>query len=73
MNVFRLAEKGIATDVHFRPLNLHSYYAERFGFERGMFPNAEFLADRLLGLPISSSMTNADIARVIETLTEMLS
>jgi dTDP-4-amino-4,6-dideoxygalactose transaminase len=71
--VFRLSERGVATSAHFRPMHLHPYYAERFGLRRGMFPNAEFLADRMLGLPASASTTNSEVDRVIETLTEVLS
>ena len=54
----RLRAKGIATSVHFRALHLHSYYAERFGFVRGMFPVAERVSDRVLSLPLSGAMSN---------------
>src|SRR5690606_5193323 len=33
-----LAARGIGTSIHFRALHLHSFYAERFGLARGMFP-----------------------------------
>ena len=33
-----------------------------------MFPNAEFVSDRTLSLPLSSSLTDAEVDRVIVVL-----
>lgn len=66
--VTAMAEAGITTSVHFRALHLHPYYAERFGFRRGMFPNAELVSDRTLSLPLSGGMTDSDACRVIDVL-----
>ena len=41
MNAIQAENVGIG--VHFRAVHLHPYYAETFGFRRGMFPNAEGL------------------------------
>ncbi len=60
-----LRRRGVQTSVHFRPLHLHSYYAARFGLSRGMFPHSEFVSDRTLSLPLSSTLTDADVDRVI--------
>jgi len=67
-----MADAGITTSVHFRALHLHPYYAERFGFVRGMFPNAELVSDRTLSLPLSGGMTDADACRVIDVLRGLL-
>ena len=67
-----LRERGIATSVHFRALHLHRYYAERFGYRRGMFPNAEFVSDRTLSLPLSAGTDEADVDRVITVLRELV-
>ena len=63
-----LAEEGIGTSVHFRAVHLFSYYANRFGFRRGMFPNAEYVSERTLSLPLSGSMTSSDAQRVVEAV-----
>lgn len=60
-----LREDGISTSVHFRPVHLHSYYAERFGLRRGMFPVAERVADCTLSLPLSAAMPDEDVSTVI--------
>ena len=67
-----LRERGIATSVHFKAIHLHRYYAERFGFRRGMFPNAEFVSDRTLSLPLSAGTDDADVDRVITVLRELV-
>jgi dTDP-4-amino-4,6-dideoxygalactose transaminase len=61
----RLAEAGIATSVHFPPVHLHSYYASRFGYRRGQFPHAERIAARVLSLPFSPALTDAQIDATI--------
>jgi dTDP-4-amino-4,6-dideoxygalactose transaminase len=67
-----LRERGVATSIHFRALHLHRYYAERYGFRRGMFPNAEFVSDRTLSLPLSPGLDDADVDRVITVLRELV-
>jgi len=68
----RLRARGISTSIHFRALHLHSFYRERFGFERGMFPVAEAVSDQTLSLPLASVLTNLEIDRVIEAVHECL-
>ncbi len=67
-----LKTRGIGTSVHFKALHLHPYYAERFELERGMFPEAEFISDRTLSLPLSPALTEPEIDRVIEAVAESL-
>ena len=67
-----LAEAGIGTSIHFRALHLHRFYAERLGLARGQFPDAERLSDSLLSLPLSASLSDADVARVIAAVTDVL-
>jgi dTDP-4-amino-4,6-dideoxygalactose transaminase len=63
-----LTKRGISTSVHFKAVHLHSYYATRFGFRRGMFPVAEFISDRTLSLPLSPALSDEDVARTIEAI-----
>ncbi len=67
-----LGRRGIQTSIHFRALHLYPYYAERFGLRRGMFPNAELISDRTLSLPLSSTLTDAEVDRVVAALTHAL-
>jgi dTDP-4-amino-4,6-dideoxygalactose transaminase len=68
----RLAEKGIGTGVHFEALSTQPYYQERFGYKAGMFPEAEYVSERTLSLPLSANMTEEDAMYVAETLKSIL-
>jgi dTDP-4-amino-4,6-dideoxygalactose transaminase len=67
-----LRTRGISTSVHFTPVHLHSYYAERYGYRPGMFPVAESIGRRTLSLPLSSGLRDAAVDRVIHILRELL-
>jgi dTDP-4-amino-4,6-dideoxygalactose transaminase len=67
-----LRDEGIATSVHFRAVHLHQYYVERFGFTRGMFPNAETISDTTLSLPLSGAMTDGQAMRVVEAVRRLV-
>lgn len=60
-----LKQAGIATSVHWRPLHLHPYYQETFGWAVQDFPVATPEWSRLVSLPLYSSMTQAEIDAVV--------
>ena len=53
----KLTEENIGTTVNFIPVHLHPYYRETFGYKRGDFPDAEWVFDRTVSLPLYPSMT----------------
>ena len=61
-----LADAGVASSVHFQAVHLHTYYRDRFGFSRGMFPAAERIADTVLSLPLSPALSDDQVDQVIE-------
>jgi UDP-4-amino-4,6-dideoxy-N-acetyl-beta-L-altrosamine transaminase len=67
-----LRERGIGTQVHYIPVHLQPYYRERFGYRPGAFPAAEARYAESLSLPLYPAMTDADTARVIRTVREVL-
>ena len=58
-------KENIGTGIHFVALHLHPYYANTFGLKRGDFPNAEFVSDRTISLPLSAKLTETDTDDVI--------
>ncbi|MFC1484952.1 DegT/DnrJ/EryC1/StrS family aminotransferase [bacterium] len=64
----KLTEENIGTGVHYKSLHLHKYYKERFGFKYDDFPNASYLSDRTLSLPLSPAVTDEDVFDVISAL-----
>jgi dTDP-4-amino-4,6-dideoxygalactose transaminase len=53
--------ENIGIGIHYRAVHVHPYYQQRFGFRRGMFPNAEYYTDRTLSLPFFPKMTDTDV------------
>src|SRR5207253_2886984 len=53
-----LQKEGVGTSVHWRPLHLHPYYRETFGWRPADFPVASALWQRLISLPIFPGMTD---------------
>jgi dTDP-4-amino-4,6-dideoxygalactose transaminase len=63
-----LAEAGIGISVHFKPLHLHSYYAQRYNLKPSDFPVALDQYERAFSLPIFMDMSEHDVDRVISVL-----
>ena len=67
-----LHEQNIGTGVHYRALHLHPYYRDTFGYSQGDFPNAEWISDRTISLPLSPKLTDDDVDDVIVAVTRTL-
>jgi len=71
MNAIQAENVGIG--IHFRAVHLHPFYADTFGFRRGMFPVAEAYSDRTISLPLYPKMTDQDADDVVAAVTKVLS
>jgi dTDP-4-amino-4,6-dideoxygalactose transaminase len=60
-----LHRQRIGTGIHYRALHLHRYYREAFGYQRGDMPNAEWISERTLSLPLSPKLTDDDVEDVV--------
>ena len=67
-----LRKENIGTSVHFIPVHLHPYYRNTYGFKRGDFPNAEYIYDRVISLPLYPKMNDKDIRDVIEAVKKIV-
>jgi UDP-4-amino-4,6-dideoxy-N-acetyl-beta-L-altrosamine transaminase len=63
--------RRIGANAHYRPPYLHPYYRDRLGTGEGLCPVAERAAREIITLPLFPSMTNIDIADVIEAVREL--
>jgi dTDP-4-amino-4,6-dideoxygalactose transaminase len=70
--VARLAERGVGTSVHWRPLPMQPYYRDRFRFRPEDFPVAAREFRRLISLPLFPDMTEAEQDYVIRELRSAL-
>lgn len=64
--------ENIGTGIHFTPVHLHKYYKKTFNFKKGDFPNAEYIGQRTVSLPLSPSMNKQDIKDVILAVNKII-
>jgi len=62
---------GVGCSVHWRPLHLHPYYEETFGWRPQDLPTATATWARLVSLPIFPGMGEPEIAHVANTVRDL--
>jgi len=67
-----LAEKGIGTSVHYRPLHEMTYWKERYHCEKSEFPVASRYFEGAVTLPLFAGMTEAEVDRVAAAVQAIL-
>lgn len=65
--ILKMAEKGIATNVHFIPLPMFSFY-KKMGYKIEDYPNSFNQFENEISLPIYSKLKLSDAIYVIENL-----
>ena len=66
-----MAQRGIATNVHYKPLPLLTAY-KNLGFDIKDYPNAYAYFANEITLPLHTRLTDEDVAFVIENYTEVI-
>lgn len=67
-----LSDRGIGTSVHYVPLHRHPYWRDRYGLTPQMYPHADAAYQSMVSIPLYTTMTDADQARVVSALREIL-
>lgn len=67
----RMAERGIACNVHYKPLPMMTAY-RALGFDIADFPNAYALFENEVTLPLNTRMSDEDVEYVIENFVEIV-
>ena len=67
----KMAERGIATNVHYKPLPMMTAY-KALGFDISNYPNAYHLFENEITLPLNTKMSDEDVAYVIEHFVEIV-
>lgn len=68
----RMAEKGIGTSVHYKPLHRMTYYREYYGLRSDDYPNAEKIWKGCVSLPIYPSLSDDELDYICSTITSIL-
>lgn len=67
-----LKSRGIPSRPYFTPIHLQPFYTEKFGYQRGDYPETEAAGDQCLALPFSSLMTEDQVEFVCNALRKIL-
>ncbi len=68
-----LKDSGIGCSVHWRPLHLHPYYRDTFGWEAEQFPQATQRWECSLSLPLFPGMRAEERQHVVATVLQICS
>jgi dTDP-4-amino-4,6-dideoxygalactose transaminase len=68
----RLYLRNIGTGVHFVGLHLHPYYRQRFGYRPEDFPNATWISERTVSIPLSAKLSDVDVEDVVVGVKEVI-
>ena len=69
--IIKMAEHGVATNVHYKPLPMHTAY-KSLGFDIANYPNAYAHFANEITLPLHTCLTDEDVEYVIATYKEVL-
>jgi dTDP-4-amino-4,6-dideoxygalactose transaminase len=64
--------ENIGVGIHYEPVHTQPFYTERFGRDDARLPNATYIGERTISLPLSAGMTEADVADVCAALRRAL-
>ncbi len=70
--IIKLAERGVNTNVHYKPLPMMTAYKE-MGWDIKDFPNAYDYYQNLITLPLHTLLSDEDVDYVISNFTEVVS
>jgi len=66
-----LDAENIGVGIHYVPVHQHPYYRQQYGFVDSDFPNAAFVGEHTISLPLSSAMSEQDVDDVANALTRI--
>ena len=69
--IARMKERNIGAALHYQALHLFSYYGGITGMGRGSLPEAEYVSDRIVSLPLFPAMTDEDAHDVVRAVKEV--
>ena len=70
--VAAMETENIGVGIHYEPVHIQPFYAERFGRDDARYPNATYIGERTISLPLSAGLTEADVADVCAAFTRIL-
>ena len=69
--IIKLAERGVATNVHYKPLPMMTAY-KNLGWDIKGFPNAYAYYENLITLPLHTKLNDEDIEYIVEQFSNVI-
>lgn len=69
--IVKMAERGIACNVHYKPLPMHTAY-KKMGFDIKNYPNAYKNFENSITLPLHTCLTDEEVEYIIKNYTEIV-
>lgn len=69
--IIKLAERGVATNVHYKPLPMMTAY-KAMGWDIKDFPNAYAYYENLITLPLHTKLSDEDIEYIVENFRDVV-
>ncbi|MPN19341.1 hypothetical protein SDC9_166709 [bioreactor metagenome] len=69
--ILKMAERGIGTNVHYKPLPMHTAYKD-LGFDIKDYPNSYNMYKNEISLPLHTKLKDEDVSYIIESFKDIL-
>ena len=69
--IVKMAERGVAANVHYKPLPLHTAY-KNLGFDAADYPHSIARYENEITLPLHTKLTDEEVDYVIENYIEVV-
>ena len=66
-----LTAENVGCNVHYIPVYYFPHY-QKMGYKKGVCPNAEYLYERLITIPLYYGMTDEDVEKVIAAIKKVM-
>ncbi len=70
--IMAMHRAGIGCGVHYRALHTQPFYRKQFGHKPADFPNAHYIGERTVSIPLSQYLSDSEVARVAHAVRSIL-
>ena len=62
---------GIGTSVHYKPVHMHSYYQNKYGYEPNDFAKAKIYSENVISLPLYPLLRDEEVSYIIKFIKKL--
>jgi len=66
-------EENIGVGIPYEPVHVQPFYSRTFADDDASFPNASYIGERTISLPLTAGMTEEDVSDVCTAVARILS